>query len=71
MIELEPIAFVKNSRSEPGDDYWGNIISYIALDDSLPEAMLEGIETFSHLEIIYYFRNIGNRYQIAVYVPDA
>ncbi|MCP4584212.1 MAG: SAM-dependent methyltransferase [candidate division Zixibacteria bacterium] len=55
MIELEPIAFVKNSRSKPIDDYWGDIISQIVLEESFPEAMLEGIESFSHLEIIYYF----------------
>ena len=54
-IELEPVAFVRNSRKEPLDDYWGNVISEIELIDEFPEECLEGIEGFSHLEIIYYF----------------
>jgi tRNA-Thr(GGU) m(6)t(6)A37 methyltransferase TsaA len=54
-ISLTPIAFVKNSRSGMKDDYWGNVISEIIISDTLPEACLDGIDTFSHLEIIFYF----------------
>src|SRR5580698_2006064 len=54
-ITLTPIAYVKNSRSGMKDDYWGNVISEIVIADNLPENCLDGIDTFSHLEIIFYF----------------
>lgn len=54
-ITLSPIAFVKNKRQNMEDDFWGNVISEITIADNLPEESLDGIETFSHLEIIFYF----------------
>ncbi len=53
-ITLQPIAFVKNDRREKIDDNWSGIISEIDLVDSLPIDSLNGIEAFSHLEIIYF-----------------
>ncbi len=58
MITLKPIAFVKNLRSEVADDFWGGIISEIILTDNLDESALNGIEEFSHLEIIFYFDKV-------------
>jgi len=54
-IKLKPIAFVSNSRKEPVDDYWSSIESIIELVDDLPDDCFEGIEQFSHLDIIYFF----------------
>jgi len=54
-ITLAPIAFVKNSRKNMEDDYWGDVVSEIVLTDDVSEESLDGIETFSHLEIIFYF----------------
>ena len=54
-ITLKPIAIIKNSRTEIEDDNWGEIISIIELDESMPEEALLEIESFSHAEIIYYF----------------
>ena len=54
-IILTPIAIVKNSRTTIEDDNWGDVISIIELDASLPEEALFEIESFSHAEIIYYF----------------
>jgi tRNA (adenine37-N6)-methyltransferase len=54
-IIIKPIAFVRNSRVEPIDDNWSEIISEIELIDNLPEDCLAGIESFSHLEILYFF----------------
>jgi len=54
-ITLKPVAFVKNSRAVPTDDFWGSIISEIELADGVPTETLNSIETFSHLEIIYHF----------------
>lgn len=58
MIQLSPIAIVRNERREIEDDYWGNIISVIELEPSLPEDALSEIESFSHAEIIYYFHRV-------------
>lgn len=59
MITLKPIAFVRNSRKEVTDDFWGGIISEITLADEFDESALMGIEEFSHLEIIFYFDKVS------------
>lgn len=58
MIALSPIAIAYNERREMEDDYWGEVVSKIILDNSLPEDALSGIEAFSHLEIIFYFHKV-------------
>jgi tRNA-Thr(GGU) m(6)t(6)A37 methyltransferase TsaA len=58
-IRITPIATVKNTRTSPGDDFWGGTISEIELAEGVSEEALEGIELFSHLEIIYYFNRVG------------
>jgi tRNA-Thr(GGU) m(6)t(6)A37 methyltransferase TsaA len=54
-FEIRSIATVLNSRSAVSDDFWGDIISEIKLDDDIPEDALAGIEDFSHAEIIFVF----------------
>lgn len=54
-IELTPIGFVKNSRKEIDDDFWGNVISEITLSDSFTNDAFEGLTEYSHAEIIFYF----------------
>ncbi len=54
-IILRPIAFVKNSREEKLDGNWSDFVSEIEIVDELPIECLDGIETFSHLEIIFHF----------------
>ncbi|XDD46163.1 tRNA (N6-threonylcarbamoyladenosine(37)-N6)-methyltransferase TrmO [Leptospira sp. WS39.C2] len=57
-IELKPVGFVKNTRTVPIDDNWSGIISEIVLVDEIPNIALQGIDTFSHLEILYYFDRV-------------
>lgn len=52
---VTPIGYVKNTRSRMQDDYWGNVTSEIIITDEFPEECLDGIDTFSHLEIIFLF----------------
>lgn len=59
-IQLKSIATVKNKRTEPMDDTWGDVISEIELADDIPAEAFDGIEDFSHLEIIYYFDKAVN-----------
>lgn len=54
-IGIVPVGFVKNSRKEITDDFWGNIISEIHLKDEFSPDALHGITDFSHAEIIFYF----------------
>lgn len=57
-INLTSIGTVKNSRNDAIDDNWGDIISEIILSEHIPTEAFEGIEDFSHLEIIYYFDRV-------------
>jgi len=54
-IIFNPIGYVKSKRSGMQDDYWGNVVSEITISEDFPEECLDGIDTFSHLEIIFYF----------------
>lgn len=58
-IRIVPIGHVRNEREGLEDDYWGGIISQIELDDDIPEDSLEGIDSYSHLEIIFYFHKVN------------
>jgi len=63
-ITLQPVAFVKNTRTTPTDDFWGSVISEITLAEGVPDEAFTGIETFSHLEIIYYFDKAAKSYMV-------
>ncbi len=54
-MNLKPIAYVHNTRKEALDDHWNSISSTVELVDDLPESTLEGIEQFSHIEVVFYF----------------
>jgi len=55
MITVQPVAWVRSSRTEIRDDFWGGETTTIALDDSFDEESLVGLEEFSHLEILFHF----------------
>ncbi|MGA7192850.1 MAG: SAM-dependent methyltransferase [Anaerolineales bacterium] len=63
-ITLHPIGYVRNDRLNLDDDNWGNNVSEIRLDESLPEESLDGIVTFSHAEILFYFDQVANEKDI-------
>ena len=52
---FNPIAVVKNSRVDLSDDFWGAVTSEIELVETIPEVAFNGIDEFSHLEIVFYF----------------
>ncbi|MGG0239761.1 tRNA (N6-threonylcarbamoyladenosine(37)-N6)-methyltransferase TrmO [Bacillus rhizoplanae] len=58
MFSLQPIAFVHNERINVEDDLWGEIESIIELIDPYTEESLQGIEQFSHIEVIFYFDRV-------------
>ncbi|MEO5642380.1 MAG: tRNA (N6-threonylcarbamoyladenosine(37)-N6)-methyltransferase TrmO [Bacteroidia bacterium] len=57
-IYLKSVATVKNSRKDPVDDQWAEIISEIELRDHIPTEAFNSISDFSHLEIIYCFDKV-------------
>jgi len=60
MLQLKPVAYVKNNRTEVADDFWGGVVSEIILTDEFTEESLMGIQEYSHLEIIFYFDQVGD-----------
>jgi tRNA-Thr(GGU) m(6)t(6)A37 methyltransferase TsaA len=54
-ISIRPVAWIRSSRSEIGDDHWGGHRAIITLDKSLPDEAFDGLEDFSHLEILFHF----------------
>jgi tRNA-Thr(GGU) m(6)t(6)A37 methyltransferase TsaA len=58
-VHLTPIGTVHSTRSAPDDDDWDAESASIELDPALftPEA-LAGLETFSHVEVVYVFDRV-------------
>lgn len=60
-IIMKPIAYVHNQRSEIEDDFWGKVVSEIRLDlEKVEKDSIQGLEEFTHLEIIYYFDQVSH-----------
>ena len=57
-IEVEPIGRVEASRRDAEDDFWGGETACITLDDRFGADALQGIDAFSHAEIIFVFDRV-------------
>lgn len=57
-ISLQPVAVVSSPRQGLDDDNWGSVISRIQLAEEFDAAAFDGIEEFSHLEVIFHFDQI-------------
>ncbi len=64
-IELEAIAFVANERTAQEDDKWGCVVSTIQLAENIPTEALDGVDAFSHLEVLFYMNNVPDEKAIA------
>ena len=60
MITLEPIGEVRSARHEPVDDDWDSVAARIELRSDVPAESLDGIEEFSHAEIVYHFDRVAD-----------
>jgi tRNA-Thr(GGU) m(6)t(6)A37 methyltransferase TsaA len=58
MIEIERIGIVKSGRAEAKDDDWGGTESRIVLDERFEPDALQGLEDFSHAEILFHFDRV-------------
>lgn len=54
-IQVPVIATVVGGQTGRLDDYKGGVESVIRLAPGIPESALQGIEEFSHLEVIWHF----------------
>lgn len=58
-ITLEAIAYVSACRVAPADDDWGDTRATITLVESLDASALDGIEDYSHVEVLYLFHAVA------------
>jgi tRNA-Thr(GGU) m(6)t(6)A37 methyltransferase TsaA len=58
-LEIEPIGYVVGGRQEPEDDFWGGTEACIALTDAYRPEALHGLESFSHVEVLFFFHQIA------------
>ena len=55
-VTLRPIGVVRGGREAAEDDHWGDVEAVIELDpERVDETAAEGLQEFSHLEIVYLF----------------
>ena len=57
-IELRPVGFVRASRSEVVDDYWGDAESCITLTEEFSAESLVGLGDFSHCEVLFFLSQV-------------
>jgi tRNA-Thr(GGU) m(6)t(6)A37 methyltransferase TsaA len=55
---MVPIGVVRGGRVEPIDDDWGGVLSEVVLDDRFPTDALDGLDEFSHVEVVYVFDQV-------------
>jgi tRNA-Thr(GGU) m(6)t(6)A37 methyltransferase TsaA len=61
MIGVEPIGWVRAERRSREDDFWGGAECRIELADGYGADALQGIEDFSHAEILFLFHHVDER----------
>jgi tRNA-Thr(GGU) m(6)t(6)A37 methyltransferase TsaA len=60
-ITIEPVAYVRGGRTEVRDDFWGGATTEIELAPGVPTESLDGLDAFSHAEILFVFDRIPER----------
>ncbi|MEV6110251.1 SAM-dependent methyltransferase [Streptomyces sp. NPDC051940] len=61
-FEITPIGTVHNDRTDvQNSDNWGAVRSTITVDERFGEAALQGLEGFSHVEVLFVFDQLPER----------
>ncbi|XOQ14626.1 MAG: tRNA (N6-threonylcarbamoyladenosine(37)-N6)-methyltransferase TrmO [Shouchella clausii] len=55
---IEYIGHVRSPRTEMTDDHWGSVISEIVVNEKIPLSALKGLDSFSHLEIVFHMDQV-------------
>lgn len=70
METLSPIGFVHSTRSHMEDDNWDVEQAYIELDTQFSPQVLDGLEDFSHVEIVFLLNQVDpGKVQLAARHP--
>lgn len=59
---VDPVAFVHAERSSAEDDHWGATHSKIVLAGGLGPEALAGLDTFSHVEVLFLFHAVDREH---------
>jgi tRNA (adenine37-N6)-methyltransferase len=59
VLSMAPIGVVTSSRTVPDDDDWDAETTVIRLADEFDESALWGLDTFSHIEVVYVFDRVA------------
>jgi tRNA (adenine37-N6)-methyltransferase len=57
-VEMWPIGFVRGGRTDLADDQWGHVVAEIVLDDRFSAEVLDGLDAFSHLDVVFVFDQV-------------
>ncbi|WP_031003321.1 SAM-dependent methyltransferase [Streptomyces sp. NRRL F-5727] len=57
-IVSAPVGRVVGGRAEVRDDEWGGVAAVIRLDDRFAPEALAGLDSFSHVEVVYHFDRV-------------
>jgi tRNA (Thr-GGU) A37 N-methylase len=53
-LSVRAVAYIHNERSEALDDNWDDIVSTVELAADVPSEALNGLNEFSHVEIVFF-----------------
>lgn len=56
---VRAIGVVRGGREDVRDDFWGGTVVEIELSPKLPEDALQGLDEFSHAEILFLFDRVS------------
>lgn len=56
---VEPIGYVETTRTDVADDFWGKEEACITLADEFSAEALQGLEEFSHVEVLFLFHKVA------------
>ncbi len=57
-IRVQPIGVVRGGRADPVDDHWEGVEATIMIDERFPPEALDGLDEFSHIDVIYHFHQV-------------
>jgi tRNA-Thr(GGU) m(6)t(6)A37 methyltransferase TsaA len=58
VITLTPIGYVRSARRDLLDDDWDRVAASVELTDEYAVESLDGLEQFSHAEIVFHFDRV-------------
>lgn len=61
-VAIEAVGVVRNRRLDPADTgHWGYEVSTIEIDERFPADCLQGLQEFSHVEVLFHFNQVQER----------